>query len=66
MKVLLYLYSILELEKVIVCVIVSVSLNKLVVSYIQGFPYNKIVSIFEFLGRIVPSCLIRLQKHLER
>ena len=43
-----------------------VSLNKLVVSYNQGFPYNKIISIFEFLGRIVPSCFVRLQKHSER
>ena len=27
---------------------------------------NKIVSIFELLGRIVLSCLIRLQKHFKR
>ena len=27
---------------------------------------SKIVCIFEFLGRIVPSCLIRLQKNLEK
>ena len=27
---------------------------------------SKIICIFEFLGRIVPSCLIRLQKNLEK
>ena len=27
---------------------------------------NKIICIFQFLGRIVPSCLIRLQKYLEK
>ena len=27
---------------------------------------NKIICIFEFLGRIIPSCLIRFQKNLEK
>ena len=27
---------------------------------------NKTICMFEFLGRIVPSCLIRLQKNLEK
>ena len=37
-----------------------------ILHYQEMVKNNKIVSTFEFMGKIVPSCLIRLQKHLER